>query len=43
MRTNLTIDSSRLWGTLMETAEIGGTPKGGICRLTLTQEDRRVR
>ena len=42
-RTNLTIDSDRLWGTLMETAEIGGTPKGGICRLTLTEEDRRVR
>ena len=42
-RTNLTIDSDRLWGTLMETAEIGGTPKGGICRLTLTDEDRRVR
>ena len=42
-RTNLTIDPDRLWGTLMETAEIGGTPKGGICRLTLTEEDRRVR
>jgi N-carbamoyl-L-amino-acid hydrolase len=42
-RTNLTIDSDRLWATLMETAEIGGTPKGGINRLTLTEEDRRVR
>jgi N-carbamoyl-L-amino-acid hydrolase len=42
-RTNLTIDPDRLWSTLMETAEIGGTPKGGICRLTLTDEDRRVR
>ena len=42
-RTNLTIDSDRLWGTLMETAEIGGTPKGGINRLTLTDEDRQVR
>ncbi len=42
-RTNLTIDPDRLWGTLMETAEIGGTPKGGLCRLTLTEEDRRVR
>ena len=42
-RTNLTIDPDRLWGTLMETAEIGGTPKGGVCRLTLTEEDRRVR
>nr|WP_281411537.1 Zn-dependent hydrolase [Enterovirga sp. DB1703] len=39
----MTIDPDRLWGTLMETAEIGGTPKGGICRLALTEEDRRVR
>ena len=41
--TNLTIDAERLWDTLMETAEIGGTPKGGIKRLTLSDEDRRVR
>ncbi|WP_375458154.1 Zn-dependent hydrolase [uncultured Enterovirga sp.] len=41
--TNVTIDGERLWGTLMETAEIGGTPKGGIRRLTLSDEDRRVR
>ena len=41
--TNLTIDGERLWGTLMETAAIGGTPKGGIKRLTLSDEDRRVR
>src|SRR5580692_3073163 len=27
----------------METARIGGTPKGGICRLTLTDLDRQVR
>ena len=27
----------------METAAIGGTPKGGICRLTLTDLDRQVR
>ena len=27
----------------METAQIGGTPKGGICRLTLTDLDRQVR
>ena len=27
----------------METAQIGGTPKGGIRRLTLTDEDKRVR
>src|SRR6185503_15035069 len=40
---NLVIDAERLWGELMETAAIGGTPKGGICRLTLTDLDRQVR
>src|SRR5229473_1086631 len=40
---NLKIDGERLWGELMETAAIGGTPKGGICRLTLSDLDRRVR
>src|SRR3954466_9218877 len=40
---NLVIDGERLWGELMETAAIGGTPKGGICRLTLTDLDRQVR
>src|SRR5205085_3863884 len=40
---NLVIDSERLWGELMETAAVGGTPKGGICRLTLTDLDRQVR
>ncbi len=40
---NLKIDPQRLWDTLMETAKIGGTPKGGIKRLTLSEEDRRVR
>src|SRR6266849_120519 len=41
--TNLRIDAERLWGELMETAAIGGTAKGGICRLTLTDLDRQVR
>jgi beta-ureidopropionase / N-carbamoyl-L-amino-acid hydrolase len=40
---NLRIDAGRLWDSLMETAKIGGTLKGGIKRLTLTDEDRRVR
>ena len=40
---NLRTDAARLWGTLMTTAAIGGTPKGGICRLTLTDHDRKVR
>src|SRR6266568_2926845 len=41
--TNLRIDAERLWGELMETSAIGGTQKGGICRLTLTDLDRQVR
>jgi N-carbamoyl-L-amino-acid hydrolase len=40
---NLKIDGERLWGELMETAAIGATPKGGICRLTLTDLDKQVR
>jgi N-carbamoyl-L-amino-acid hydrolase len=40
---NLTINPQRLWDTLMDTAKIGGTQKGGICRLTLTDLDRQVR
>jgi N-carbamoyl-L-amino-acid hydrolase len=40
---NLKINPERLWGDLMETARIGGTAKGGICRLALTDLDRQVR
>lgn len=40
---NLRIDARRLWDSLMETAQIGATPKGGIRRLTLTDLDRQVR
>jgi N-carbamoyl-L-amino-acid hydrolase len=40
---NLAINPERLWGELMETAAIGATAKGGICRLTLTDLDRQVR
>src|SRR6201981_940958 len=40
---NLQIDAQRLWDTLMEMAKFGATPKGGICRLTLTDLDRQVR
>jgi N-carbamoyl-L-amino-acid hydrolase len=40
---NLAINPERLWGEIMETAAIGGTAKGGICRLTLTNLDRQVR
>ena len=40
---NLAINAERLWDELMQTAAIGATPKGGICRLTLTDLDRQVR
>ncbi|RTL71596.1 MAG: Zn-dependent hydrolase [Hyphomicrobiales bacterium] len=43
MSHNLRIDAQKLWSTLMDTAEIGGTPKGGINRQTLTADDARVR
>jgi N-carbamoyl-L-amino-acid hydrolase len=40
---NLHINGQRLWDSLMATAQIGATAKGGICRLTLTDLDRQVR
>ena len=42
-KTNLTINSQRLWDDLMHTAQFGGTPKGGIKRMTVSDEDKRVR
>ena len=42
-RTNLTINPQRLWDALMETAKFGATPKGGIKRLTVSDEDKKVR
>jgi N-carbamoyl-L-amino-acid hydrolase len=42
-QTNARIDPDRLWDTIMETARIGATDKGGIRRLTLTDLDREVR
>lgn len=39
----LRINADRLWDSLMELARIGGTPKGGVCRLTLTEADRQGR
>ena len=42
-RTNLTINPQRLWDQIMETAAFGATAKGGIKRLTLTDDDKRVR
>lgn len=39
----LRINADRLWNSLMELARIGATPKGGVRRLTLTDEDRGAR
>ncbi|HEX6364297.1 MAG TPA: Zn-dependent hydrolase, partial [Albitalea sp.] len=39
----LRIDGERLWGSLMALARIGATPKGGVCRLALTDLDRQGR
>lgn len=41
--TNLQIDSARLWSSIQDTAQFGGTAKGGIRRLTLSAEDKQVR
>ncbi len=40
---NIAVNAERLWATIMETAKIGATPKGGIKRLTLTDLDKQVR
>jgi beta-ureidopropionase / N-carbamoyl-L-amino-acid hydrolase len=40
---NLSIDPQRLWDMLMDTAKFGGTAKGGIRRLTVSDEDKLVR
>lgn len=42
-RPDLRIDGSRLWRALMELAQIGATPKGGVRRLALTDLDRQAR
>ncbi|MGK9236605.1 Zn-dependent hydrolase [Inquilinus limosus] len=43
MQQNIQIDPQRLWDAIMETAEFGKTPKGGVKRLTLTDLDKQVR
>ena len=40
---NVRINGQRLWDSLMEMAKIGGTPKGGCKRLTLTDVDKQGR
>ncbi|MFI4988156.1 MAG: Zn-dependent hydrolase [Alphaproteobacteria bacterium] len=43
MQKNLKVNGERLWQSLMAMAEIGATPKGGVCRLALTDLDRQSR
>lgn len=40
---DIRINGERLWQSLMELAKIGATPKGGVCRLTLTDLDKQGR
>lgn len=40
---SLAINGQRLWDSLMEMAKIGATPKGGVCRLALTDLDKQGR
>ncbi|MED4924981.1 hypothetical protein P9743_12565 [Anoxybacillus geothermalis] len=39
----LTINMERLMDTIEQSANIGRLPGGGICRLTLTNEDKQMR
>ena len=43
MDKKLVVNGDRLWTSLMELARIGGTPKGGVCRLALTDLDKEGR
>ncbi len=43
MTGNLRVDGARLWASLIETAQFGATPKGGLCRPALSAEDAAVR
>jgi N-carbamoyl-L-amino-acid hydrolase len=40
---SLRVNGKRLWDSLMELAQIGGTQKGGVCRLALTDLDKQGR
>ena len=43
MSSQLTINGPRLWQSLMDMAQIGATPKGGVKRIALTELDRHGR
>lgn len=40
---DLRINGERLWDSLMEIGKIGATPKGGVCRIALTDLDKQGR
>jgi N-carbamoyl-L-amino-acid hydrolase len=40
---NLTVNGERLWASLIELAQIGATPKGGVCRLAASDLDAEAR
>ncbi len=43
LQSNVGVNGQRLWDSLMEMAKIGSTPKGGVCRLALTDLDKQGR
>ncbi|MGB1236667.1 MAG: Zn-dependent hydrolase [Pseudomonadales bacterium] len=40
---DIKVNGQRLWDSLMDMAKIGATPKGGVCRLALTDLDKEGR
>lgn len=40
---SLRVNGTRLWESLMDLARIGATPRGGVCRLALSDLDRQGR
>ena len=41
--TTPSVNRERLWNSLMEMAQLGATPAGGVCRLPGTDEDKAAR
>jgi N-carbamoyl-L-amino-acid hydrolase len=39
----LRVDGGRLWKSLMDLGQVGATPKGGVCRLALSEADGKGR
>jgi N-carbamoyl-L-amino-acid hydrolase len=39
----MAVNGRRLWDSLMTLAQLGATPKGGVCRLALSDLDRQAR